>query len=189
MPPNDAKQSKLPVILTIIFGVFIVGLIDFIGVYLISIVTMYGGGWMWREPEAWYYPVVLIILVASFLLCVFLIIKLYRLLVNLFVSNTYEVVTPKYIYIIAILLPVALPVLAYSYFNYTNYLYEQQQIQIGECLSQNINYEDISNTCKKLINRKDFEEQKADDCKFQRNEYDGACEYLDESEQFDADQL
>lgn len=181
MAPENTKYRKLAVIVTILLGVLIVALVDFMGAYAIAMVSMIAGGWMWTQPAAWAYPIILIIFVGSFIFNAFLIISVYRLLVKLFGGNMNTKETPKYIYIIAILLPIILPVLAYSFYLYSSYQSEMTEIEAQECLDLDIEYSKYSERCKQLISPEYFEPDPLGPEEFETNQL--------ESDQIEPDQL
>lgn len=146
MTPENKRSSTILVIATIILGVLVVTLVEGIAIWSITIVTMFAGGFMWTKPAAWAYPVNFFILVASLLLSVFIIISLYRFLARSFDDNKDIGITPKYIYGIAILLPIVLPIVAYSAYTYSTYYSEGEET----CLVNGLTYLKETEKCKQL---------------------------------------
>ncbi len=138
----------LPFIMTVILSLILIPLVYAIGYIAIIVVTVSAGGWMWTKPAAWAYPVDLIILIATFLFNVFIVISVYRFLVKLFSRNTSVEIIPKYIYGIAILLPIVIPIVAYFAYTYSIYHYETEMPET--CLVNGLTYLKETDKCKQL---------------------------------------
>ena len=148
MTPEDTKYSKVPVILTIVLGTLIVGAVESLGIIAILFVTMACGGFMWTPAPDWAYLVDIIILIATVFLSFRIIIWLYKFLVKSYYRNTNGEIIPKYIYAIAVLLPVVLPIVAYSAYTYSIYHSETEMPET--CLVNGLTYLKETDKCKQL---------------------------------------
>lgn len=150
MTPKDTKSSKIPVILTIVLGTLIVGVVESLGIIVIMYITMASGGFMWTPAPDWAYLLDIIILVATVFFSSYIIILLYRFLVGSFGANKDIVITPKYIYGIAILLPIVIPIVAYFAYTYSIYHYETEMPET--CLVNGLTYLKETDKCKQIDN-------------------------------------
>lgn len=164
MTPKDTNSSKLPIIATIFLGVLVAISVYCIGILVIAIIysiIIYSVAWinpiyimnvvisLWSEPTAWVNPIILIILVISLILSTITIFLLYILLARSFGSDTNIGTTPKYIYIIAVLISIIPPSVAYSYSQYYNYRYETQLTELEKCLGMDVG--EYTERCKQLV--------------------------------------
>ncbi len=148
MASYDTRDSKLPTVITIIMSFIIVAVVSTVGIYASLIVIMLAGGWMWTKPASWGYAVSALILVASFVLCVYSITATYRIVARMYGVDTNTRPVPVYIYIIAILTPILLPTLAYFTYIYSTYYADAPET----CLVNGLTYLKETDKCKQLDN-------------------------------------